>query len=466
MSGAHSRDAHEVETVFRASIERFFDAQRTTQQQARLALALAYSGGLDSTVLLSLAQRYCTHAQIPLFAYYIHHGLSENASAWQAHCASQCERLNVPFKCSHVQVHNHGQGIESEARAQRYRALGALCAQDQVPLLLTAHHSDDQAETMLMQLFRGTGLRGLAGMDRYNFAPDLLHSSSLAIARPLLSCSKAQLLDYAQLHQLESVQDESNADTHFTRNALRLGVMPVIEKIFPQFSERLQRTAAHMRSSIRLLDELAAEDLRHCSDHEGVLVPLMQSLSQDRLHNLFRYWLALHHVKLPSASKLEEMCQQLLSARDDARIQIRHGAFLLSRYDGRLALIDTRHCSDHTGDIHVQWQGEESVSIPQLKGRLLFVRESPGIDERMLREALLIVRQRVPGARLRLAANRPSRDLKSHFQSARIPFWQREKLPYIYVDESLFFVGLLGMDAAFINTKPDTATIELRWVPD
>lgn len=464
MSGSRSRDVCEVEAVFQASLEGFLKAQIATRQRVRLALA--YSGGLDSSVLLSLAQRYCVQAQIPLFAYYIHHGLSENASAWQTHCAHQCERLGVAFKSLSVQVQNQGQGIESEARKQRYRALGELCERDQVHLLLTAHHNDDQAETMLLQLFRGTGLRGLAGMDGINVAPDLLHSSSLAIARPLLTCSKAQLFDYAQRQQLQFIHDESNTDTQFTRNALRLEVMPELEKIFPQFSERLQRTATHMRSSIRLLDQLAAEDLRNCSDPDGVLLEAVQKLDQDRLHNLFRYWLASHQVKLPSASKLDEICQQLLGARDDARIQIRHGHFLLSRYDGKLALIDTRKCSEHAGEIHLRWQGEECLSIPQLKGRLLFVRESPGVDEQVLRQARMVVRQRVPGARLRLAANRPSRDLKSHFQSARVPFWQREKLPYIYVDERLFFVGLLGMDASFIAPSSELTTIGLRWIPN
>ncbi len=464
MIGARSRDAHEVEAVFRASLDGFLQTQTATPLPSRLAIG--YSGGLDSSVLLSLAQRYCVQAQIPLFAYYIHHGLSDNASVWQAHCARQCALLNVSFKSDAVQVQNQGQGIESEARQQRYRALGRLCQQDQVHLLLTAHHSDDQAETMLMQLFRGTGLRGLAGMDQINVAPDLLQSPSIAIARPLLTCSKAQLQAYARLHQLEYVHDESNADTHFTRNAVRLSVMPEIEKIFPEFSERLQRTAAHMRSSIRLLDELAAQDLRDCSDHEGVLVQAMQRLNQDRLQNLFRFWLLSHHVKLPSVSKLAEMCQQLLNARDDARVQVRHGHFLLSRYGGRLALIDTRKCSEHSGELHLRWQGEACLLVPQLKGRLLFVRGTQGIDESVLRQADLVVRQRVPGARLRLAANRPSRDLKSHFQSARIPFWQREKLPYIYVDERLFFVGLLGIDAAFISASSDAPTIELAWVPD
>lgn len=464
MSGTRSRDVHEVEAVFRASLERFLKAQTAAQHQARLAIA--YSGGLDSSVLIFLAQRYCVQKQIPLFAYYIHHGLSENASAWQTHCASQCARLDVTFQSLSVQVQNQGQGIESEARKQRYRALGELCKQDQVDLLLTAHHNDDQAETMLLQLFRGTGLRGLAGMDGINVAPDLLHSSSLAIARPLLTCSKAQLLDYAQHHRIQFIQDESNADTQFTRNALRLEVMPQLERIFPQFSERLQRTAAHMRSSLRLLDQIAAQDLRNCSDPDGVLLKSVQKLDQDRLRNLFRYWLVSHQVKLPSVSKLEEMCQQLLEARDDARIQIKHGHFLLSRYDGKLALIDSRKCSEHAGEIHLRWQGEECLPIPQLKGRLLFIRGSPGIDERVLRQASLVVRQRVPGARLRLAANRPSRDLKSHFQSARVPFWQREKLPYIYFDERLFFVGLLGMDASFIAPSSELATIDLRWIPD
>ena len=464
MSDARARDVHEVELVFRASLDEILQSQSVTQQPS--SLAVAYSGGLDSSVLLFLAQRYCLQAQIPLIAYYIHHGLSKNASAWQTHCAHQCVSLNVPFKSRAVQVQNQGQGIESEARQQRYRALGELCQEDHVAILLTAHHSDDQAETILMQLFRGTGLRGLAGMDQVNVAPELLQSKSIAIARPLLSCSKAQLHEYAQKNQISCVQDESNTDINFTRNALRLRVMPEIEKIYPDFPERLQRTAVHMRSSIRLLDDLAAQDLRDCSDCQGVLVQSVLSLNQDRIRNLFRYWLLTQKLKLPSVSKLEEMCQQLFSARDDARVQIRHDHYLLSRYGGRLALIDTRKCSEHSGDIYLRWQGEACLPIPQLKGRLLFERDAQGIDESILRQANLVVRQRVPGARLRLAANRPSRDLKSHFQSARVPFWQREKLPYVYIEDRLFFVGLLGIDAAFISSSQEVQTISLSWVPD
>lgn len=464
MSLACSQAAREVEVIFGASLDHIFQAIQTTQKVVRMAVA--YSGGLDSSVLLLLAQRYCTRAQIPLFAYHVHHGLSVNASDWQEHCATLCARLDVPFRSVSVRVDNQGQGIESEARHQRYRALGTLCEQDQVSLLLTAHHSDDQAETMLMQLFRGTGLRGLAGMDQVNLAPELLRSESLAIARPLLRCSKTQLLAYGLAHQITCVQDESNADTRFTRNALRLGVMPEIEKIFPQFANRLLRTAEYMRSSIRLLDDLAAQDLQHCSDHEGVIVEAVQGLSRDRMQNLFRYWLLSHRVKLPTAAKLDEMCLQLLNARGDARVQIEHDHFLLSRFRGRLALIDTDNRSEHTGDIHLRWQGEDFIVIPELKGRLLFVPGKHGIDERALKNAKLQVRQRVPGARLRLGAGRPSRDLKSHFQSARIPFWQREKLPYIYIDGQLFFVGLLGMDAAFINAVDDVPKRDLCWVPD
>lgn len=466
MSLPHLISAKQFEQSFFARLTDILESQAPTAKQN--GFAVAYSGGLDSTVLLKLAQRFAEQKNIPLFAYHIHHGLSPNADAWLQHCQSICGDAGIRFRFIKVEVNQQGQGVESAARSSRYAALGELCATDQIPVLLTAHHLDDQAETMLMQLLRGTGLRGLAGMDYFNYAPSLLKNTELLLARPLLSEAKQTLLHYAQSHGLVNIEDESNGLTCYTRNALRLLVMPEIEKISPEFSERLLRTSEHVRSANRILDEVAAQDLALSLDGVDLKVLILKSLSADRLSNVFRYWLQRQGIQLPSSAKLREMQNQLFDARADARVTVAHLHYVLYRYDDKITLIDTSHVSHYVGSLWIQWAGEERLYLPELKGSFLFrwVSGVDGIDPKILLENKLEVRQRKGGERLRLGKLRPSRDMKSHFQSLRIPFWRREKLPYVYIENDLLHVGLVGTDAAFLSGADGANKIELVWIPD
>lgn len=469
MSQSHSQSAEELKKRFFAKLTSIIQTQNLHCQTT--GIAVAYSGGLDSTVLLALTSLYAQQEQIPVFAYHINHGISANALVWQKHCEDTCSKLGIPFRTDQVVIKNQGKGIESIARTERYQALGRLCKIDQVNFLLVAHHLDDQAETMLMQLFRGTGLRGLAGMDEFNFAPTLLNSPHILIGRPLLSESKNAIQIYANFNQLKNIEDESNADLVFTRNATRHLLMPKIEEVFPQFVQRLFRTSVHTRSAQRLLDELAATDLNACSENNVLDLTQLLALNADRISNVFRYWLSINHVQLPSTSKIAEIQDQLFNAREDARVTIHHGEHSICRYASKIYLLDQRLVSTHQADIEFQWSGEPSKYFSELKGTLIFQRGEVGVCVNILNEKTMVIRRRLGGERLRLAKNRPTRDMKSHFQSAKIPFWLREKLPFIYIDDQLFFVGLLGVDAAFLvdeQTEPNgTSTkIELTWIPD
>jgi tRNA(Ile)-lysidine synthase len=168
----------------------------------RKGIAVAYSGGLDSTVLLSLTIDFARERNLPVFAFHIHHGLSPNADNWLSHCKSVCEQVGVTFSSKKVIVANtEKNGIEAAAREQRYRALGTLCNEYQLPIILTAHHQDDQAETVLLQLLRGSGVAGLSGMDIFNYAPKLFGNSKVLLARPLLHETKENLLAFAKKKQ-------------------------------------------------------------------------------------------------------------------------------------------------------------------------------------------------------------------------------------------------------------------------
>ena len=189
---------------------------------ANRKLAIAYSGGLDSSVLLLLAHAWAQKNNAILYAFHVHHGLSPNADAWEAHCARQCAALDVAFSARRITLQGVKQsGVEAAARKQRYAALGELCREHGVELLLTAHHLDDQAETVLLQLLRGSGTAGLSGMDGSNSAAGLLHNDRLLLARPLLAVSRRQLEAFQQAHAVPHIEDESNADPRYARNALR-----------------------------------------------------------------------------------------------------------------------------------------------------------------------------------------------------------------------------------------------------
>ena len=198
------------------------------------AVAVAYSGGLDSAVLLRMAHDYAQRAGIKLFAFHIHHGLSMNADAWLAHCRDECVTLGVVFDSRQVELERVGDlGLEAAARVARYAALGDLCQQHDVSLLLTAHHQDDQVETVLLQLLRGAGLPGLSGMETLLMAPDLLGSDNIWLGRPILALSRAGLQEVADSHGIAYVEDESNADVRHPRNALRQQVLPQLASFFP-----------------------------------------------------------------------------------------------------------------------------------------------------------------------------------------------------------------------------------------
>lgn len=467
MSIAHCQSAKDLEQNFFAKLSNIIQAQDLGGKQP--VLAVAYSGGLDSSVLLHLACLYAKQFQVPLYAYHVNHGLSPNATRWEQHCAQTCARLEIPFRSKNVKVENQGQGIEAVARNLRYQALGELCHLDNVNLILLAHHLDDQAETMLMQLFRGTGLRGLAGMDEYNFAPKLLGLTKVAVARPLLHEAKRTLVDYAINSKLTNIEDESNLSTLFTRNVVRHQLMPIVEELFPNFSERLLRTSQHVREAQKLLDEVAGNDLENCGENNVLDLVKMAQLSVDRVNNLFRHWLVMNLVQLPSTAKIAEIQAQLWHARDDARVEIRHADYSICRYDRKIYLIDHRHINTQDGDLYYTWRGESEKYFPSLKGSLIFKESKTGVSSAFLKQAEMVIRHRQKGARLRLAKNRPSRDLKSHFQTAKIPFWQRENLPYIYINGQLFFVGLLGLDASFIETDESVEhdiRLQLIWQPD
>jgi tRNA(Ile)-lysidine synthase len=430
-------------------------------------LAVAYSGGLDSSVLLHAAAQYAAAHGVKLFAFHIHHGISPNADQWQAHCAAACAALDVAFDTRRIELrHSDKSGVEEAARISRYAALGDLCRQHQVPLLLTGHHLDDQAETVLLQLLRGSGAAGLSGMDRWNTAPTLLGDDQLLMARPLLKVSRATLEQYATAQQLRYIEDESNHDPRYARNALRQQVMPVLAQYFPGFQERFSRSAGHMQTTQRLLVDLAAQDIALCADGACLDLQQVRQLSGERIDNLLRYWFGLHHLRMPSSAWLSEMRQQLLEAKADAQLCVTHPDCHIRRHRNRVFLTP-RDDADRS-EIEPQtfrWSGEAEMRFPQFGGVLHFEQAEQGIAADWLRAQPLQIQYRSGGERLKLALNRPTKSVKYHYQAFDVPPWERERLPLVSSGKQILFAAGIGMDCLQLATGPGPHVC-LRWQAD
>nr|WP_229408498.1 tRNA lysidine(34) synthetase TilS [Massilia yuzhufengensis] len=440
------------------------------------SMAIACSGGLDSMALLRLCHAWAAPQGIALYAFHVHHGLSPHADAWLAHCAQACAALGIAFDARHVDVLKGKDGVESVARKLRYRALGEMCVAHGVPLLLTAHHLDDQAETVLLQLLRGSGPAGLSGMDAANHAPDLLGDETLVMARPLLPLSRAQLEAYAATEALAWVEDESNSDPRFARNALRHGVMPALAASFPGYQARLARGAAHVQAAQRILDEVAAQDLAACLEGDTVDLARLQAFSRDRVDNLLRHLFASRGLAMPSTAWLGEMVSQLFSAREDAQLKVTHPSCHIRRHRGKLHItpklpdLAGMRDPDDEGVIVKEgetflWRGEAALPFPAYGGVLHFDVAASGFDPAWLRSRQLIIDFRKGGERLKPAANRPTRSLKAHYQSLGVPAWERERAPVVSTGADLLFAAGIGMDCRHM-VEGQGGLIALRWVAD
>jgi tRNA(Ile)-lysidine synthase len=431
------------------------------------SIALAYSGGLDSSALLQLAHDYAQEAGITLFAFHIHHGLSVNADTWAQHCEAQCAALGIQFEARRIDLAGmQKSGTEEAARNGRYAALGALCAQHEVPLLLTAHHEDDQAETVFLQLLRGSGVAGLSGMDMSNAAPDLLAHPTLIMGRPLLGVARAQLDAFVAAQQIAYVDDESNTDPRFARNALRHQVMPVIAALFPGYAQRFARTAQHAQSAQRLLIDLAAQDLVDCLDGDCIVLERLRLLGSERIDNLLRYWFGSRRMRMPSTAWLSEMRSQLLEAKADAQLCVSHPDGHIRRHRDRVYLTPKQTIDPEMVDPEpFRWEGQGAIAFSQFGGTLHFEPAAHGLPVDWLRAQQLELRYRSGGERLKLAPNRPTKNLKHLCQALDIPAWERETLIIVATAKQALYASGIGMDCH--HALDDSGGhIIFRWQPD
>ena len=435
-------------------------------------LFVAYSGGLDSAVLLHLTALYAHEHELKITAVHINHGLSENAGAWQKHCQKVCEKLGLEFVGQSVVVEQGGQGyqgIEGQARKARYDALADVItdrAKSPYRLLLTGQHQQDQVETYLLRLKRGSGAKGLAAMASSTvFYSNAFNDTYLL--RPLLDISRSALEDYAKEQDLSWVDDESNLDTRFDRNFLRHEVIPVLNARWPQFDEMVCRSAKHLSEQQQLIDEISEQDLLALMHHDGSLsVEGLLKLSVLRRNNALRFWFTANHISMPSMVLMQRISDEVLAARVDAQPNVSWQQSVLRRFKGRIFL--TSQQLDSEGMEHTYSEGESfansSIELMDTRGESIGQLSVNAVDvatEALLRMPKVDEQVSIRFAKkgqfnqisCRRAGHKITQKLGDLFKAYQVVPWLRNRTPLIYYNQQLVAAaGLFICEGAAIKS--------------
>jgi tRNA(Ile)-lysidine synthase len=417
------------------------------------SMTVALSGGVDSVVLLHLLHQLQKTHHFTLKASHVHHGLSKNADKWVKFCEKLCSKLSVPLDMQYIKLpQKKPLGIEGEARRLRYEKL----LQTKTDLVVLAHHEDDQAETFLLQLIRGAGVKGLSSMAHFD--------DSRRLWRPLLNTSRIEIESYARKHQLKWIEDESNQNTDFDRNFIRLKVLPILKNRFSYIIKVISRSGAHLAEAQNLLDDLAKLDLKSSLKSNNykhkLQVKTLDKFSTSRAKNILRYWLEINNQLMPSKDLLEELLRQVLTAKKDATIKIQLSKdFEIRRYKDEIYIVKKNQKTQK--NYAIIWKGESEILLPngtqlnfkKVKGR--------GINFKFLNDQKLKIRNRQGGEFFKPNSKRPTKKIKQLLQESDLPPWEREFFPIIFVGDELACVPNFGIDQKY-QVEPQLTGLEVK----
>ncbi len=421
---------------------------RYSQPDSHLVLAL--SGGIDSRVLLDLMQRYQQESNRICRAVHIHHGLSANADLWQKQCQRWCEQFNIEFICERVTLDlSGGASIEQLARDARYQALYRHVHQQDI--LLTGQHSDDQLETFLLALKRGSGPKGLAAMAQ------VAELSRGLLIRPLLHFSRQQIETYAHEHNLDWVEDESNADTRFDRNFLRHNIIPQLSARWPSIRAAVQRSASLCAEQELLIDELLTPILASALNHDSSLsIDILQQHNDATRASLLRMWLSRLGKTMPSRKHLAQIWAEVAMARSDANPKLKLSAGEVHRYQQRLYFVDS------VQDVSL-WSGSLTLSqplaLPDGLGQLSLSADTTNATLALPNDwdSLQVIFE-PKGLWAHPNERGHSRKLQKLFQEYQIPSWLRRRMPIVLYQDKVVAVGDLFVDRQFSGHQ-----YQLQW---
>lgn len=409
---------------------------------------VAFSGGVDSQVLLHLLSQY-PDPHPPLVAIHVNHQLDPSSEHWSQHCAEQCEERGIELITDTVTLEGED-NLEARARDARYKVFEDIIKPEDV--LFMGHHSDDQVETFFIRLLRGAGSRGLSAI------PQQRSLGAGILFRPLLDSSRSDIVAYAQEHGLTWVDDPSNQQDQFDRNFLRLNVLPTIAERWPGYSDAVLRALGHAQRDTGLLDDLAAIDLQSLDPNAGqesIAIEPLLSLSPARRHNVIRYWLLESSYPLPTEAQLHSLERDLLECADDAEPVFHWAGSELRRFDGRMYVM--KALQPVTVSEPLSLSLDAPIEIAQL-GQLSVIAHgggSPGITNWQ-------VRFRKGGERCQPAGRAHSQLLKKLFQEYRQPPWLRDRTPLIYQGDEMVAVAGLWVCQGY---EPEDYGYRFIWQP-
>jgi len=391
---------------------------------------VAYSGGCDSTVLLHALATLCDELSVEVRALHVNHNLHEAAPEWAEHCHAVCNALGIPLYEVNVDARaRKGESPEAAARAARYRIFREVLAVGDG--LLLAHHRNDQAETLMLQLLRGSGPRGLAAM------PPHRPLGAGWLGRPLLGFSRQALCQYAEAEGLQWIDDPSNFDTEYDRNFLRQRVMPLLQERWPSVASTLARTAGLQAEAAELLHQLAEEDWQHTAgpQADSLHIDTLTQLTAERQRNLLRYWIdTVNHLPLPDQQRLSRILAEVIPAATDAQPCILWPGGQLRRYAGLLYLL-AKEPVQLSGPL--AWDMNQPLELADGRVVTIIATSGEGLQAELQGNAALSVRFRQGGEVCRPAGRGHQHELKKLFQEWGVPPWERSRVPLLYVGEEI-----------------------------
>lgn len=393
---------------------------------------IAYSGGMDSTVLLHAACAVVAFTGHKLHAIHVDHGLHADSPEWSQHCAQVCAQLNTRFENISVEAQPYLHlGIEGAAREARYQAFESQLSSADV--LFTAHHADDQLETVLLQLLRGSGAQGLAGC-----ASERKLGKSL-LMRPLLQIPRVEIAAYAKQAELHWLQDPANESLQFDRNYLRHELMPRLHSRWPGLHATISRAAQWQSENAALLDELAKLDLRIAGASVEQLLSCehLVQLSDERKRNALRWWIRQNKFQVPSAQVMQRIVEDVIASNDDREACVCWQNYEIRKYRGDL-YVQTK-LPPHDATQKIVWDLNQALELPDLQ--LTLTKEALkefGLDLNNIKR--LQVGFRVGGEVMRPHGRGCQKELKTLFQEAGVLPWLRNRIPLLFKDDCLICV--------------------------